>query len=374
MHQFYNTFPERRLIIFDYSYKTPQHRRAYLDTLPFYDPAAAADYLLFITDAHSTTDERHQEYPVITANRQDTINRREVPSSTLAVPGLVSEEDAVSYAQAGSYRDMPLGPKTQPAADCVNRTQTQEAISSLERQLARARGKRRYLLKRQLISMQQNIPTGQSVPTIARGSDGGRPLTFGIPQPVLSPYTLLPEGKGTWCDFETVRSVLRVRGKLSSSDTSSDTYALLTDFDDLLQRTMDANADYSGTSPNGTPYLPEMVRLRLQGHPNQDIPRLLNPHRPVRNAQYWASIWSNKVPQLIVAQAQKEWLEKHYVDPICGKWKVCTRCGRKLLAHPINFSFNTTASGYYSICKSCRAHPSASPAARKEVMNDGQDA
>lgn len=325
--------------IFDYSIKTPEGRLGHLSTLASYDPEQAADYLLFITDRQSTKDERSEEYPVLTANRRGTIDRREVPSSTLAVPGLVSEEDALTYADRGGYSCLPLGPG-RPGREPS--PQEAEAISSVERQVARARGRRRFLLKRQLISMRRlaSSPRNPMRP-VPRGADGGDALSLGLGEPSLNPFTLLPEGRRTLCDFDTVRSLLKVRGRLSSADPSSDAFCLLADFDSLLWRAVAAS---------DVPHLARMVRLRLDGYPNKDMPSMLG----CRTEQYWASMWANKVPQLVVAQAQRDWLVRHYRDPVAGKWKVCSRCGRRLLAHPMNFSFNTSPDGYYSICKSCR--------------------
>lgn len=327
--------------MFDYTLKTPEQRLEHLSALRSYDPERAADYLLFISDRRSTRDERDEEYPVLTANRRGTIDRREVPSSALAVPGLVGEEDALTYAHRGGYSCLPLGAR-KPDPEPMD-PQEAEAIASVERQASSAHGWRRHVLNRQLVDMRRQAASPRNgMRPLPRGTDGSFPLTLALEEPVLNPFTLLPEGRRTFCDFDTVRAVLRARGRLGEPDPASDAFCILADFDDLLWRAV-CSSDIEG--------LADMVRLRLQGYPNKDVPSLVGRG----TEQYWASVWSNKVPQLIVAQAQRDWLVRHYCDPVAGKWKVCTRCGRKLLAHPINFSFNTSLDGYYSICKGCRS-------------------
>ena len=80
-----------------------------------------------------------------------------------------------------------------------------------------------------------------------------------------------------------------------------------------------------------------------------------------------SAAWCHRVPRDVAEHCCREWLVRNYVDPLAGKWKVCTRCHRRLLAHPLWFNRNTSSVGYYSICRDCR-----SKAGREKRLMDGE--
>jgi hypothetical protein len=75
-------------------------------------------------------------------------------------------------------------------------------------------------------------------------------------------------------------------------------------------------------------------------------------------------LWRNKIPKLIAARAEDEFLDWWYLEVEKGQYKKCNRCGQIKLAHNKYFSKNKTSrDGWYSICKKCRS------AARAKKVN-----
>ena len=71
--------------------------------------------------------------------------------------------------------------------------------------------------------------------------------------------------------------------------------------------------------------------------------------------EYISSLWRRKIPKLIAAAAQEEYIEWYYLTQEKGKYKKCSRCGQIKLAHSRYFSKNNTSKdSFYSICKICR--------------------
>ena len=73
------------------------------------------------------------------------------------------------------------------------------------------------------------------------------------------------------------------------------------------------------------------------------------------SVEYISSLWRKKIPGMIAAVAEDEFLNWYYLQDEPGKYKKCSRCGQIKLAHNKYFSKNKTSKdGFYSICKCCR--------------------
>lgn len=341
----------RRPDIFDYTVKTAEGRLAHLLSLKSYDPEQAADYLLFVNDRGSAMGERSEEYPVLTRNRMVTVSKREVSAESLAVPGLCTSEEAMSHAAGADYSCLPLDRRPGCGeAPSAAEAQVDEAARAVEAMSRRARGRRRYLLKRQAIAIGKSraLVRGSErpgIPPVPRpGGDPGAPEMPAC-GPALDMRTLMPSGRGTLCDEDTVRQLLRHRWRLPQQAPGTDLACLLMDLD------RDVAEAY-----RGDPAMLDLVRLKSEGRTNAEVAaHMRSRHGADRSEQYWASTWANRVPRDVASVERRRWLVHRYCDPVAGKWKVCSRCGRTLLAHPMNFSFNTSPDGYYSICKRCRS-------------------
>ena len=89
---------------------------------------------------------------------------------------------------------------------------------------------------------------------------------------------------------------------------------------------------------------------------NVEVSELLYEKHGIKHSvEYISSLWRNKIPKLIVEEAENEYLIWHYTFEEKGHWKRCSRCGQIKLGHNHFFSKNKTSKdGWYSICKECR--------------------
>lgn len=342
---------------FDYSERDPKGRvRAVEEALKGPAPSRAqlsamADYLLFVSDSGSTMGERRREYPILTRNRSATIAKREVSAESMRVDGMPVEDTLSSLASDAPPES--LGPRRQvPVGECGPDWRVEEngrTVESLKGQADRADGRRRFELKRQVISTYREraairesaFPT---IPVVSRSAcppDAPSALSDDV---VLDPQTLVPRGRRglTMCDEPCVRALLsdyRALSALSAGDGRSDVAAMLVDLDDAL------DAIYGNDA-----VMRLLIDLKKDRCSDADVAeemaRRLGVHR---TEKYWSQQWRLYVPRAVCDRARRLWLLRHW-----GKWKICRGCGRALPAHPMWFTRNTSRDGYYSRCKDCR--------------------
>ena len=130
------------------------------------------------------------------------------------------------------------------------------------------------------------------------------------------------------------------------SKFSSDSYYLMEDLDNLIERTL----------KDKYPLYYDLLIYKIDGKQNAEIQKLLEEKHGIKHSvEYISSLWRNKIPKLIAEQAENDYLIWYYTNIEYGKWKKCSRCGQIKLAHNNFFSKNKTSKdGYYSICKDCR--------------------
>ena len=128
----------------------------------------------------------------------------------------------------------------------------------------------------------------------------------------------------------------------SWSKLTSDTWAMVYDF----ERTCDKALE-------NYPLYMRLVECKIDGMQNKDIQHTLQMEFGIRHSvEYISSLWRNKIPKLIAAAAEDEYLNWYFLNIQRGKYKRCSRCGQIKLAHNKYFSKNKTSKdGYYSICK-----------------------
>ena len=131
----------------------------------------------------------------------------------------------------------------------------------------------------------------------------------------------------------------------SWSRLDSDAWCLVYDF----ERTCDkALANY--------PLYMRIVECKIDGMQNKDIQFTIQMEFGIKHSvEYISSLWRKKIPKLIAAAAEDDFLQWYYLNKARGKYKKCSRCGQIKLAHNKYFSKNNTSKdGFYSICKECR--------------------
>ena len=119
---------------------------------------------------------------------------------------------------------------------------------------------------------------------------------------------------------------------------------LLLDLDNLIVRAL-----------KDKPILRDLLDWKIAGYTNDEIQIFMNTKYGIQHTnQYFSTLWRNRIPKLIVEEAQKHYLIWYYTHNHTGTWKRCGKCGQLKLAHPLFFSKNNSKDSYYSICKECR--------------------
>lgn len=103
-------------------------------------------------------------------------------------------------------------------------------------------------------------------------------------------------------------------------------------------------------------YYEALVTYKIDGLSNQEIQeKLKEEYNIYHSVEHISTLWAKKIPALVAAAAEEQYLDYHYLEKEKGKYKKCSRCGQIKLILDRNFSKNKTSKdGYYSICKECR--------------------
>ena len=142
------------------------------------------------------------------------------------------------------------------------------------------------------------------------------------------------------CDYPALKAA--AYGKFDH-----DIWAIMHDFDNLCGRAL---REY--------PLYERLVEYKIDNLSNEKIAEKLQEEFGILHTDsHLSTLWRKKIPELIAAQAEEEYLF-WYCENISSSdddWKTCTRCNKKKPANENFFSRNTgTKSGFYSICKKCR--------------------
>lgn len=349
----------------DYTLKTSEERVSYVNEQLSVNPTIndsykqyIADYILFVNDKHQTKNEHKQKNPIITRNREITVNKRQTSFEEM-VDNLENGEDGI-YALITNDRNKIMDPKdtiTQKEIESNPALQKQiTIINSLKRQFKNATGQARYSLKRQIIESWQQI-------YILRTSIRGE-ATKGHPSNQLKTMAHMPldenitfNSKGipqsdciiTLFNPDHVSFLLCYYPQLKEEcwdDLHSDMHYLLFDLENLA---LEALKDY--------PVLLDLLVWKIDGLSNEQIKEKMDVENNIRhNEQYFSTLWRKRIPKLISEKAQEQYVNWFYSSQDYGKYKTCGKCGQTKLAHPLFFSRNNSSKdGFYSVCKDCRA-------------------
>ena len=347
------------VIRLDYKLETPAERNELVKKIVNETPPEKltpryleilADYIIFAMDK-----EERRTRKIITDNRMVTINKRET-----SFEGLVSKfengEDGI-YNMIANDKNIIFTPKISITKKDIEEIpplkELREAIEQVEKLEKAAKGKKKYLLKRQLIEMRQDqyvIKQAYRKPIFCLNAiksfsklDLSEKVTFNDKQ--------LPESNGLVSLFDPkhISALLCHYSKLKE-DTwgklASDSYYLMEDLDNLIDRTL--KEEY--------PLYFDLLVYKIDGKQNAEIQKLLEEKHGVKHSvEYISSLWRNKIPKLLAEREQEDYLIWYYTEIEKGHWKRCSRCKQVKLAHNKFFSKNKTSKdGYYSICKECR--------------------
>lgn len=343
----------------DYSLQTPQERNELVKKIIDETPpeqltnkylTILSDYIIFAMDK-----EERKKKKILTDNRMVTVNRRETSFQGLAGQ-LENGEDGI-YNMIANDKNIIFMPKVTITEEDIKEIpglkDLRDAIDNVEKQFKAATGKRKFLLKKQLIEMRQDqyvLKSAYRQPMYMMN------VTKSFSKLQLDgKITITEDGqvKSTELvslfDQKHVSALLCNYSKLKEdawSKFSSDSYYLMEDLDNLIERTL----------KDKYPLYYDLLIYKIDGKQNIEIQELLNEKHGIKHSvEYISSLWRNKIPKLLAEQAQEDYLIWYYTMQERGKWKRCSRCGEVKLAHNRFFSKNKTSKdGFYSICKSCR--------------------
>ena len=294
-----------------------------------------------------------KEKKILTDNRMTTVNKRET-----SFEGLVSQfengEDGI-YNLISENKNQIFQPKISITKKDVEEIpllkQLREAISLWEEKMKTVTGKEAYIIKRTLIELRKDqyviknayrrpivfnklthskhmLPLDEEISLGEDGSliySGITLLNPSVCSAILCNYSKLKED--SWDQFE------------------GDVWYLIYDFENTCDKAL---KDY--------PLYQRLVECKIDGMQNIDIQETLQKEFGIKHSvEYISSLWRNKIPNLIAATAEDDYLNWYYNQVEKGKFKRCSRCGKIKLAHNKYFSKNKTSKdGLYSICKCCR--------------------
>lgn len=351
-----NIKPSRKL---DYSLQSPKERSDLVEKIINETPPEQltnryleilSDYIIFAMDK-----EERKQKNILTDNRMITVNKRETSFQGLS-DQLESGEDGI-YNMIANDKNIIFTPKisiTQEDIDNIPALkELREAIEIVEEQEKMATGKKKFLLKKQLIEIRQDqyviknsyrqpMCFSNAVKSLAQ-IDLNEKITITEDGELKSSAVI------TFINPKHISALLCHYSKLKQDAWGkfwSDSYFLMEDLDSLIEKTLKEKY----------PLYYDLVIYKIDGKQNIEIQQLLyEKHNIKHSVEYISSLWRNKIPKLLANQAQEDYLVWYYTTQERGKWKRCSRCGEIKLAHNKFFSKNKTSrDGFYSICKCCR--------------------
>lgn len=290
----------------------------------------------------------------LTDNRMLTINKRETSFEGLAEK-FENGEDGV-YQLMTDNKNILLTPKleiTQEDIDTIpGLRELRESMRATEEAAKAATGKRKYLLKKQLIEMRRDQ---YALKTSFKPTMCITPSARGANKIDLTEHRYLdkdgnPQSDGLVSFFnpQHIQAILSNYNALRIEMVgrhSSDFFYLMEEFEALLNKTFVDHPEFL--------YL---LRQKFEGKQSIEIQQGLKDNFNISySTQYISSLWRNKLPKMIAEQAQNDYIIWHYTYEEKGAWKRCSCCGQRKPAHPRFFSKNNTSKdGWYSVCKICR--------------------
>jgi len=354
-----NSTAEGDYIKMDYSLESPSARVEKVKEIIANTPSEKltpiyleklSDYIVFAMEK-----EERKQRKILTPNRLVTINKRETSFEGL-VGKLENGEDGI-YGMITNDKNVIFSPKVGISDEDIKNIpgmkELREAITSIESQLKTARGKRSFLLRKQLIEMRKDQYVLKNL--------YNKPIYFmnitkSLSKLDLSEKISINKNGEVYSsslinlfDPKHISALLCNYSKIKEDSWdkfNSDIKWIMEDLDALVEQTL----------PSHFPLLYDLLIFKIDGMPNIDIQEQLQEKHGIKHSvEYISSLWRNKIPNLLAEQATKNWLIWHFTIEERGKWKRCSRCGQIKLAHNNFFSKNNTSKDhFYSICKECR--------------------
>ena len=346
--------------------QTAEERSAYIDTYFKEHPSERftskelnyiSDYILMINQKDQTKKEKHTAAPILTNNRESTVNKREQSLEEI-VAGLENGEDGL-YALINIDKNQKLDHRdriTEKEIEEIPGLKEQyDLLEIFSRQLQTATGNKRYQLKKAIIE------TWQQMYIIRRSYKN--PIAKGKPSNTLKAFahmdldeiiTLAADGTPVSSAPLNLLNPTHISFLLSNyvqlkeevwDDLQNDMHFLLLDLEQLIEDTFAA----------AYPKFYDIIIWKIDGCSAREIQdKVYTKYKENHSETYYSNLWRQRIPKMIAKEAQKQYLIWYYTNIEKGQWKTCTKCGETKPAHPLFFSRNSNKAGWYSQCKDCR--------------------
>ena len=346
----------------DFSLETPEERTKKVEEIIANTPpekltqyylTKLADYIILA--AVKQDKKKGKKHYIYTDNTMVTVNKRETSFEGLASK-FENGEDGI-YNLMTEDKNIIFAPKVSITEDDLQTIpglrELHDAIVKVEEECKNARGRRAFLLHKQLKEMRKDQYVYKNAYK--------KPIRFlnitkSISKLDLTEKVGLDENDEVYSTAlinlynpKHISVLLCNYSKIKEEcwdKFNSDTKWLMEDLDNLVDAAL----------REAHPVYYDLVIYKIDGKTNLEIQQLLlEKHGVKHSVEYISSLWRNKIPKLIADKAANDWLVWHYTQEEKGVWKKCSRCGRIKLAHNRFFSKNKTSKdGFYSICKECR--------------------
>lgn len=347
----------------DYSISTPEERVEYVKQLLDKEPPPyssttlkiLADYILFVRDRNQTKKERKEEHPILTPNREFTIDKRQVSYEGL-VDKLENGEDGL-YNIIRNDKNQILDPKDPITEEDIENIpgikECMDVILSLKKQLDGASNYHRKQLNQAIIETwkQAYLIKGSynTVGHLKSASQIKTLATMAIPENIYldenqMPHSDMPLSLLNPNHVSLLLCYYQPLKQESWEDLHGDMRWHLIDLEDTVDRAL-ANQ----------PLLYDILIWKIDGLTNEEIrEKVMDLYGEDHSEQYYSTLWRKRIPKLVSEQAQKDYVEWHFTEKERGYWKRCSKCGEIKLGHPLFFAKNSSKDGWYSQCKDCK--------------------
>ena len=339
----------------DYTLESPEERLALVNQIIEENPELTPNYMEALADYLILCMEKQErkEKKVLTDNRLATVNKRETSFEGL-VSQLENGEDGI-YNLMNENKNTIFQPRisiTQEDLDTIPYLeQLRSAINTWDAALRKTSGRDAFTIKKALIEMRKDqyvIKQAYQRPIIPAKLT--RSVSYFTP---LDDESYLNEDnevviKGvSFMDPKVVSAILCNYSKLKEDSYDrfdGDTWYLIQAFEEICDKALE---DF--------PLYMRLVEYKIDGMQNADIKDKLQEEFGISHSpEYISSLWRNKIPKLIAAEAERQFLN-HQFKELGLPFKKCSKCGQLKPAHNTFFSINNTSKdGWYSICKVCR--------------------
>lgn len=345
----------------DYSLQSPEERNELVAKIIAASPPEKltpkylemlADYLIFAMDK-----KERKEKKILTDNRLVTVNRRETSYEGLCGK-LENGEDGIYNMISDLGKNALLTQKDPITESDVEEIpelkELRETIAKIEELYKNAHGKKKYLLKKQIIEMRQDqyvirngyrrnvSKTNSTIKSLARTAfddciafdSDDMPYNTGLIS-FFNPAHI----EALLCNYSSLREA-------AYANFEYDLWYIMEDLDSLVDKAL--KDEY--------PLYYDLLIYKIDGLTNAEIQNKLEESFGIKHSiEYLSALWRNKIPKLIADTAIDSYLNWYYSEKAYGTWKRCGRCGEFKLANKRFYSKNCSSKdGWYSICKECR--------------------